>query len=156
MRERAQHRGRAHLPGEGAADERVPAAFTAGPEKPIYRTEDLQWHRLLALDPPAPVPSWEQFERYFQRVWLDDLMSWTQQQVNPNENQPNYGREASRMVSIAALMVQLDEPGRAKRSWSSAWSSAASTCRDWPRSAGAGTRAAATAAGASGRSSSPA
>jgi len=85
-----------------------------GTDKPIYRASELKWDLLLHLDPVAPVPSWEQLERYFQRVWLDDLMSWTQQQVNPNENQPNYGREVARLTSIASLMVHLDEPRERK------------------------------------------
>jgi hypothetical protein len=85
-----------------------------GTDKPIYRARDLKWDRLLSLDPAGPVPSWEEFARYFQRVWLDDMMSWTQQQVNPNENQPNYGREESRLVSIASLMVHLNVPRERK------------------------------------------
>jgi hypothetical protein len=85
-----------------------------GTDKPIYRTEDLKWDQLLSLAPAGPVPSWEDFERYFQRVWLDDLMSWTQQQVNPSENQTNYGRECGRLASIASLMVHLDVPRERK------------------------------------------
>jgi hypothetical protein len=85
-----------------------------GTEKPIYRASDLEWDLLLHLEPAGNVPPWEDFERYFQRPWLDDLMSWTQQQVNPNENQTNYGREASRVISIASLMVHLNVPRERK------------------------------------------
>jgi hypothetical protein len=85
-----------------------------GTAKPIYRARDLRWDLLLQLEPAGNVPSWEDFERYFQRVWLDDLLSWTQQQVNPTENQTNYGREASRLVSIASLMVHLNVPRERK------------------------------------------
>lgn len=95
----------------------------AGTNKPVYRMSNLKWELLKKLAPPvipeaAYTPAytlrlpadWEQMERYFQRPWLEHLMSWTQQQINPNENQPNYGREHARLVSLASLMLQLDVP----------------------------------------------
>ncbi len=87
----------------------------AGNDKKIYREKDLQWNKLQKLKPAGEVPSWEEFERYFQRPWLDHLTNWTQQQLNPNENQPNYGREHSRLVSMAGLMLHLDVPDSRKR-----------------------------------------
>jgi hypothetical protein len=86
----------------------------AGAEKPIYRTRDLKWDLLLRLEPAGPVPSWEDFERYFQRAWLDHIPSWVQRGVSPNENQPAYGREHGRLVSIASLMVHLNVPRERK------------------------------------------
>jgi hypothetical protein len=85
-----------------------------GTEKRIYRAGDLKWDRLPNLEPAGKVPSWEDFERYFRRPWLDHLTNWTQQQLNPNENQPNYGREHARLVSIASLMLQLNVPRERK------------------------------------------
>jgi hypothetical protein len=41
-------------------------------------------------------------------------MSWSQQELVPNENQPNYGREYSRLVSTASLMLCLDVPQKQK------------------------------------------
>jgi hypothetical protein len=41
-------------------------------------------------------------------------MSWSQQQLVPNENGPNYGREHARIISIASLMVSLDVPREKK------------------------------------------
>jgi hypothetical protein len=41
-------------------------------------------------------------------------MSWSQQQLVPNDNGPNYGGEHARIVSIASLMVSLDEPREKK------------------------------------------
>jgi hypothetical protein len=81
-----------------------------GTDKPIWRAKDIQWELLPKLKAPDKVPSWEEFERYFQRPWLEHVCEWPQQQLNPNENQPNYGREHSRLVSIASLMLQLDVP----------------------------------------------
>ncbi len=86
----------------------------AGDEKPVYRAKDLHWEKLLKLDPAGPVPSWEDFERYFQRPWLDHIPSWVQRGVSPNENQPAYGREHGRVVSLAALMVHLNVPRESK------------------------------------------
>ncbi len=86
----------------------------AGTEKPIFRAGDIQWDVLPRLRPAGEVPSWEAFERYFQRPWIDHIMSWSQQELVPNENQPNYGREYARLVSMASLMVLLDVPRERK------------------------------------------
>ncbi|MEX0779473.1 MAG: hypothetical protein WD491_14575 [Balneolales bacterium] len=89
-----------------------------GDEKRIFRAGELQWDRLMNLPKPEGdvVPSWEQFERYLKRPWLDHLNgSWLGQQLLPNENQPAYGREFARIVSIASLMLHLDEPQDRKR-----------------------------------------
>ncbi|MCE9612826.1 MAG: carbohydrate-binding protein [Lentisphaerae bacterium] len=100
----------------------------AGTNKPLYRASQLKWTLLQRLTPPVVddqahahaytlrLPQdWDQMERYFQRPWLEHLMSWTQQQINPNENQPNYGREHGRLVSLASLMLQLDVPQARKQ-----------------------------------------
>jgi hypothetical protein len=79
-----------------------------GTEKPIFQAKDIKWDLLPKLKPVGEVPSWEEFERYFQRPWIDHLLSWEQQELVPNENMPNYGREHARLVSIASLMVLLD------------------------------------------------
>jgi len=86
----------------------------AGTDKPLYRASDLKWDRVLRLKPAGEVPSWEEYERYFQRPWLDHIPSWVQRGISPNENQPAYGREHGRLVSIAALMVHLDVPRERK------------------------------------------
>jgi len=88
-------------------------AYT-GADKIIFRAKDIQWNLLPKLKPAGEVPSWEQYERYFQRPWLDHLMTWEQQELVPNENQPNYGREYSRLVSVASLMLCLDAPDKQK------------------------------------------
>ncbi|GEO08667.1 hypothetical protein SAE01_11630 [Segetibacter aerophilus] len=82
----------------------------AGTEKPVFLAKDIKWDLLPKLAPVGEVPSWEEFERYFQRPWIDHLMSWEQQELVPNENGPNYGREHARLVSMASLMVMLDVP----------------------------------------------
>lgn len=86
----------------------------AGSKKPIYELKDLRWDLLPTLAPPAKVPSWEQFERYLERPWLDHIDNWMLQYTGPNENQVNYGREFSRITSIASLMLMLDVPPERK------------------------------------------
>jgi len=86
----------------------------AGTEKPVFQARQIKWERLPNLKPAGEVPSWDEFERYFQRPWLDHLMSWAQQELVPNENGPNYGREHARLVSMASLMVLLDVPRERK------------------------------------------
>lgn len=85
-----------------------------GTSKPIFLAEEIQWQLLPKLQASGEVPSWEEYERYFQRPWIDHLMSWSQQELVPNENQPNYGREYSRLVSTASLMLCLDVPQKQK------------------------------------------
>ncbi|WP_436415497.1 hypothetical protein [Petrimonas sp.] len=85
-----------------------------GSEKPIFRAADIKWNLLPSLQPVVGVPSWEEYERYFERPWIDHLLSWSQQELVPNENQPNYGREYSRLVSTASLMLCLDVPKEKK------------------------------------------
>ena len=100
----------------------------AGTNKPLYRASSLKWELLQKLVAPnipetAYTPGytlrlpkdWEQMERYFQRPWLDHIQSWTRQQINPNENEPNYGRENGRLVSLASLMLHLDVPRERKK-----------------------------------------
>jgi hypothetical protein len=85
-----------------------------GTDKPLYRAKDLKWDLLAKLKPAGQVPDWAEFERYFQRPWLEHLSGWPQQELNPTENQPNYGREHARLVSMASLMLQLDVPRERK------------------------------------------
>ena len=88
-----------------------------GGVKTIYRLSAVRWDRLknLTLD-AAAIPSWEQFERYLERPWLDHLNgAWQGQWLLPIQNQPAYGREFARIVSIASLMLHLDVPQERKR-----------------------------------------
>lgn len=86
----------------------------AGTKKPFYRLANLRWDLLPKLAPVGEVPDWEQFERYLQRPWLDHVSSWLYQVTGPSENQPSYGREFSRVVSMASLMLMLDVPKERK------------------------------------------
>jgi len=87
----------------------------AGSDKPIYETKNLQWGVLPKLAPVGTVPSWSEFERYFQRPWLDNITAWMYQMTMPNENQPIYGREWDRITAMASLMLMLDVPQEQKQ-----------------------------------------
>lgn len=86
----------------------------AGKLKPIYLSRNINWNKLPKLKSISLTPSWSEFERYFQRPWIDHFLSWQQQEVVPNENGPNYGREHARLISIASLMLMLDVPQKTK------------------------------------------
>ena len=86
----------------------------AGTIKPIFRAGSINWELLPRLKPAGDVPSWEEFEGYFSRCWPDHLISWEQQELVPNENMPNYGREHARIVSIASVMLMLNVPRERK------------------------------------------
>lgn len=86
----------------------------AGDLKPVFLARNIDWSKLPKLKPVGSVPSWPLFEHYFQRPWIDHILSWQQQEIVPNENEPNYGREQARLVSIASLMLMLDVPQKQK------------------------------------------
>ena len=83
-------------------------------KKTIYREKDLKYEKLLRLKPVGKEPEWDDFERYFQRVWLDKH-SWSFNGVVPTENQVGYGREGARLGSMAGLLLNLDVPNEKKR-----------------------------------------
>jgi len=84
-------------------------AYSGGDSK-VYREQDIVWDLLPALQSPASTPPWNVIERLFERPWLDHDSSWIVQYWAPGDNQPNYGREFARCVSIASLMLMLDVP----------------------------------------------
>jgi hypothetical protein len=102
------------LESEPPADAFRPAY--AGTEKRIFRAKDIRWNLLPQLEAPAdqPVPSWDLFERYLQRPWLDHIDGWLLQNLGPSENQVNYGREFSRIYGIASAMLTLKVPQETK------------------------------------------
>jgi hypothetical protein len=87
----------------------------AGTEKPIYEVKDLHWDILPKLQPVASTPDWAKMERVFERPWLDHLDTFAIQTCFPANNQPGYGREFSRMTSMAGLMLLLDVPQEQKQ-----------------------------------------
>ncbi|MCK5788167.1 MAG: T9SS type A sorting domain-containing protein, partial [Chlamydiia bacterium] len=78
-----------------------------GVARKIFTLSDVNYDALLDLAPTTNMPSWSQFERYFERPWLNHFNgSWLGQKLFPTEmNQPYYGREYARIVGQAALML---------------------------------------------------
>ncbi|AKS32310.1 hypothetical protein [Mycolicibacterium goodii] len=90
-----------------------------GANKEIFRASDLKWDRLrrLPMDAAADsVPSFQEYERYLERPWLDHMNgAWEGQWLWPVENQPAYGREVARIVGTASLLLNTDAPDDRKR-----------------------------------------
>ncbi|MCK5908223.1 MAG: T9SS type A sorting domain-containing protein, partial [Flavobacteriales bacterium] len=78
-----------------------------GVERKMFTLSQVNYDVLLDLAPTTNMPSWSQFERYFERPWLNHFNgSWLGQKLFPTEmNQPYYGREYARIVGQAALML---------------------------------------------------
>jgi hypothetical protein len=109
----------------------------AGTDKTIYQSGNLKWNLLpnLKLENmdsyfqkpwfgAGEVATWQDFENYFQPVFLYHYggtnFDYVNSYLEPAENQPMaetacYGREDSRLVSIASLMVLLDVPKEQKK-----------------------------------------
>ncbi|MCK5781919.1 MAG: T9SS type A sorting domain-containing protein [Flavobacteriales bacterium] len=88
-----------------------------GVERKLFTLSDVNYDALLDLAPTAKMPSWSQFERYFERPWLNHFNgSWLGQKLFPTEmNQPYYGREYARIVGQAALMLNTDASDEQKK-----------------------------------------
>ncbi|MCA9448867.1 MAG: hypothetical protein KC931_17235, partial [Candidatus Omnitrophica bacterium] len=65
---------------------------------------------------PAPFgkPSLSNYERTFERVWIDHKTGWDGAYLHPSENMHNYGREISLDTGIASLVLMLDYPQEQK------------------------------------------
>lgn len=101
-------------------DEPAPAdAFRppyAGRDKRIrWRVGQLDTSRLLRLAPQGAVPAWSEVEGWFERVWLDHSHGWLGRFMHPEQNMPDYGRDMSHQIGVAALMLHLDVPPSQKR-----------------------------------------
>ncbi|MCC5842187.1 MAG: hypothetical protein JJT96_18875 [Opitutales bacterium] len=94
----------------------------AGSAKEMFHAREIQWQKLHRLPMPTTSvlptterPLWSDYERYFERVWLDHICGhWADQRFVPSENQAYYGREYARLVGTASLMLHLDVPNAQK------------------------------------------
>jgi hypothetical protein len=86
----------------------APDAFRpayCGSEKKIYYSRNLKRELLPTLAKVPSTPSLAEYERYFERPWIDTLQFGFD---FPAEYMPDYGRELTRAVSMAALLLTLD------------------------------------------------
>jgi hypothetical protein len=71
----------------------------------IYLARDLRRDLLPRLHRVSTTPSLAQYERVFQRPWLDTVFF---EFCCPVENMPQYGREVARAAGIGTLLLCLD------------------------------------------------
>ncbi len=80
----------------------------------LFNKSQLNWSLLARLAPVPSTPSWAQVESWFERPWIDHVPLWTGRYIHPAQNMPDYGREITDNVSVAALMLHLDVPDTQK------------------------------------------
>ncbi len=79
-----------------------------GPKDRLYRYSDLHTELLPSVTKVPHAPKIDLYYRIFQRPWIDHTYTWVGRQTHPTENMPDYGREISRAVSDASLLLMLD------------------------------------------------
>ena len=79
-----------------------------GPKDKLYRYADLDLELLPTVKRVDATPKLAQYERFLQRPWIDHTFTWVGRAVHPTDNMPDYGREISRVVSEASLLLMCD------------------------------------------------
>ncbi|MCA9427680.1 MAG: hypothetical protein KC994_21550, partial [Candidatus Omnitrophica bacterium] len=85
-----------------------------GTDKSLTPISEIQWDLLPSLPAPFGKPSLSNYERTFERVWIDHKTGWDGAYLHPSENMHNYGREISLDTGIASLVLMLDYPQEQK------------------------------------------
>ncbi len=78
---------------------------------PIYYSRNLRRRLLPRLDRVAATPAFSEFEGYFRRPWIDVLQYSFDA---PIEYMPDYGREVTRVVAMASLLLMIDATAEQK------------------------------------------
>lgn len=86
-----------------------------GNDKTITRVSDIQWNTLQTLPAPSNTPDPEAVIERLSRPWVDHAFEWIGAMIHPSMNMPNYGREMSRIITNAALMINTDIPDAERR-----------------------------------------
>ena len=87
-----------------------------GSKDKLYRYADLDLSLLPSLKRAKSTPKLALYERIFQRPWIDHTYTWLGRMTHPTENMPDYGREISRAVSEASLLLMCDfKPSEKKK-----------------------------------------
>jgi len=85
-----------------------PDAFRPGyadPKRTVYLARNLRRDRLPKLRSPGEMPKLTEWERMFERPWIDIVMD---EFSAPIENMPIYGQEFTRATSIATLLLAVN------------------------------------------------
>ena len=86
-----------------------PAYVGSGANKtPQYTIADLDYSKLLRLEPTASVPSMSTVESYFEGPWIDFRPKHSSSELHPAAFMPWYGTQIATRVGIGALMVNCD------------------------------------------------
>lgn len=83
-----------------------------GSWKEMFTVRQIRRDLLPRLEPPGPLPEAAPLERVLERIWLDHQREWVNRRMHPLENMPDYGREITQIVSIAGLLLLVDDPQR--------------------------------------------
>ena len=60
------------------------------------------------LTPVVSVPDLSDIEKSLERPWIDHVGNWISGEIHPENNLPSYGRELTKLMGDAAMMLQLD------------------------------------------------
>ncbi len=82
----------------------------AGSDKTVkFNVDRLDYSLLMNLSPvPDTVPDIASVQRDFERPWIDHVNQYLGAYIHPSENMPHYGREMSKKIGDASLMLHLD------------------------------------------------
>jgi len=80
-----------------------------------FREADLDYSVLLSLPRLPSTPNRASVERSIERVWLDHIRGWKGRWQHPEQHMPDYGREMTAEIGIAALMLNTDFTHAEKR-----------------------------------------
>jgi hypothetical protein len=83
-----------------------------GTRKTMRPAGSLRRDLLPKLRPLPGMPGAAEIARYFERPWLDFMPTWLR--MTPQENNPSYGREFSRVTGFGACGLMLDLPAAEK------------------------------------------
>ena len=82
--------------------------YCGSDKTPKFNVSQLKRDRLAKLAPVERVPSVAKTEQGFQRPWIDHVHQFSGAFLHPSRNMPQYGRDMSKAVGKAALLLMLD------------------------------------------------
>jgi hypothetical protein len=89
--------------------------YSGADKSHTYLEEQIDTALLGRLAPVADTPAIETVAGYFERPWLDYHPGYSARYLHPSNNMPDYGRDMSSQMGIAALMLHLNYSDSEKR-----------------------------------------
>lgn len=88
----------------------------SGTDKSInFNISQINYSLLEQLETVSSQPEISVVSNYFEKPWIDHVPNWGARYTHASDNMPDYGREISAQIGIAALMLHLDIPVEEKR-----------------------------------------